>query len=392
VTAWPRVPIREFCDARLGKMLDRKRETGTRSKPYLRNVNVRWGHFELSEVFEMDFSEAEQQEFRLVAGDVLVCEGGEVGRAAVWQDQIEECYFQKALHRLRPDRNKCLPEFLRLTLEFLSVTGGFDEYTSHSTIAHLTGVKLGAIGIPLPPLEEQRRIVDLLERLASIRELRRDARQTAQQIVHALFVKMFGDPATNPMKWQAAPFGTLIEACDYGTSEKGSEDSNGVPVIRMGNLSADGFLNLNALKYLPGSVSDNSRYVLREGDLLFNRTNSKELVGKMGLWDAPFDAVAASYFIRIRTNIKRVLPTFIWVFFNTPFMKRRLLETARGAIGQANINSKELKAFEIPVPPLDLQHLFATRMANLMRIRERHSAAGMIDEQTVATVQSLLFR
>ena len=200
MTGWKYVCIRDFCEARLGKMLDRKRETGTKSRPYLRNVSVRWGHFDLSNLPEMDFDDAERQELRLRLGDVLVCEGGEVGRAAVWQGELEECYFQNALHRLRPDPTRCLPEFLQRMLELLASTGGLDEYTSHSTIAHLTGVKLGSIAIPLPPLKEQRRIVDILDRAASVRKLRQQAQETARQIIPALFSKMFGDPIRNPMR------------------------------------------------------------------------------------------------------------------------------------------------------------------------------------------------
>jgi hypothetical protein len=98
---------------------------------------------------------------------------------------------------------------------------------------------------------------------------------------------------------------------------------------------------------------------LLAGDLLFNRTNSKELVGKTGLWDGRFDAVAASYFIRLRVNRERIVPAYLWAFFNTSHMKRVLFQTARGAIGQANINAKELRAFPVAAPPLPLQTAFA---------------------------------
>jgi type I restriction enzyme S subunit len=191
-------------------MLDRKRETGTHARPYLRNVNIRWGHFDLSEVMTIDFDEREWAEFRLLPGDVLVCEGGEVGRAAVWSGELEECYFfQKALHRLRPDPTRCLPEFLQLQLSVLAKSGQLAEHTTHLTIAHLTGIKLSALRIPLPPLAQQRRIVDILDRTASIRKLRRQAQETARQIIPALFVKMFGDPATNPMGWPSFAFSAL---------------------------------------------------------------------------------------------------------------------------------------------------------------------------------------
>jgi type I restriction enzyme, S subunit len=130
---------------------------------------------------------------------------------------------------------------------------------------------------------------------------------------------------------------------------------------------------------------------LERGDLLFNRTNSKELVGKMGMWDGGGEALAASYFIRCRVDRVKMIPEFAWVFFNTSFMKRRLFETARGAIGQANINSKELMAFALPVPPLPLQEEFAARIGALMRVQEQHAGAAHAEEWATASIQSRLF-
>jgi type I restriction enzyme, S subunit len=245
--------------------------------------------------------------------------------------------------------------------------------------------------IPLPPLEEQRRIADILDRAASIRRLRRQAQDTARQIIPAMFNKMFGDPGTNPMGWPAKPFGNLLSGCDYGTSEKASDTPDGIPVIRMGNVTLDGRLNLGSLKYLPRTEADIARYGLERGDLLFNRTNSKELVGKMGMWDGSVEALAASYFIRCRVDRVKMVPEFAWVFFNTSFMKQRLFETARGAIGQANINSKELKAFVLPAPPRHLQEAFAERIGALMRVQEQHARSAAAEQGITASIQARLF-
>ena len=114
------------------------------------------------------------------------------------------------------------------------------------------------------------------------------------------------------------------------------------------------------MKWVALSESDDvEKHVLRTGDILFNRTNSKELVEKTGIWDGRFEAVAASYFIRLRVDETCVCPTYVWAFMNSPATKQRLFEAARGAIGQANINAKELKSLLLPVPPLDLQRWYA---------------------------------
>lgn len=250
---------------------------------------------------------------------------------------------------------------------------------------------LREVHLPCPPLPEQRRIVDILDRAASIRALRRQAQDTARLIIPALFNKMFGDPATNPMGWPVKELGELLTACDYGTSEKASEDGSGVATIRMGNVTTDGHLRLDSLKYLPGSMTDNAKYELRAGDILFNRTNSKELVGKTGLWSGAMEAVAASYFIRLRVDGQRVKPGYVWAFFNTSFMKSRIFETARGAIGQANINAKELRAFPIPVPTIDLQARFADQIGHILRLREQHATASSMEDRITTAIQARIF-
>jgi len=227
----------------------------------------------------------------------------------------------------------------------------------------------------LPPLDEQRRIVDILKRAGSIRRLRKQALKTTQELIPAIFVDMFGDPATNPKGWEMVTIGEVLTDVDYGTSQKATEAPAGLPVLRMGNVNYHGDLDLENLKYAELTMADRDKYLLQAGDLLFNRTNSKELVGKVGIWDGRFDAVAASYFIRLRADRTKCHPVYLWVFFNTRFMKQRLFETARGAIGQSNINAKELKAFPVAQPPLALQEEFAHHIENtkaLIRQQEDH--------------------
>ena len=125
------------------------------------------------------------------------------------------------------------------------------------------------------------------------------------------------------------------------------------------------------------------------GDVLFNRTNSRELVGKTGMWDGRFEAVAASYFIRVRFRTDKEHPQHFTTFMNLPFMKRRLAEMARGAVGQANINSQELKSIPVPVPPLALQKEFARCVTEIRALEaEQATSRTRLD----ALFQSLLHR
>lgn len=222
--------------------------------------------------------------------------------------------------------------------------------------------------IPVPPLAEQRRIVDILSRAEGIIRLQRQAAEKTREIIPALFLNMFGDPARNPKGWPVATIGDVIEAAEYGTSKKASDDGSGIALIRMGNVTYDGALDLTEIKHVELSDDERLKYMLADGDILFNRTNSKDLVGKTGLWAGQFEAVAASYFIRVRPNRAAVLPCYLWAFLNTAHMKRRLFAVARGAIGQSNINAQELRAFSIAIPPTRLQHEFADRVNDVRGI------------------------
>jgi type I restriction enzyme, S subunit len=180
---WPMVHFAEIGEARLGKMLDAKRQTGRNTRPYLRNANVQWDRLELTDILEMDFSDSDRREFRLRYGDLLICEGGVVGRSAIWRDEIPECYFQKALHRVQVHPSKANPEFVLHLLHAISTVNGFRNYIGSSTIPHLTGVKLASIRIPLPPIVLQK---EFAQRVTEIRELE-SAQAASSRRLEALF-------------------------------------------------------------------------------------------------------------------------------------------------------------------------------------------------------------
>ena len=248
---------------------------------------------------------------------------------------------------------------------------------------------LMSLPVPLPPLDEQRRIVGILNRAAKIERLRARAQERLREFVPALFVRMFGDPVENPMGWDVRPLGAFCILTQYGTSKKATNQADGLPVLRMGNVTYRGDLDCTDLKWVTLSESDVEKHLLRTGDILFNRTNSKELVGKTGIWDGRFEAVAASYFIRLRVDETCVCPTYVWAFMNSPATKQRLFEAARGAIGQANINAKELKSLLLPVPPIDLQRWYA-ELVETARAALKNAESGSSD--TSALQRSLMSR
>ena len=160
---WDVVAFESIGNSRLGKMLDKGKEVGDCQFPYLANTNVQWGRFDLAALRTMDFSESDCEEFKLEDGDLLICEGGEVGRTAIWHGAHDRIYFQKALHRVRLNPTVAVPEYVFQFMWFMARNGGFRDLTTSATIAHLTGVKLKRLPCPRPPLELQHRYAAIVK-------------------------------------------------------------------------------------------------------------------------------------------------------------------------------------------------------------------------------------
>ena len=181
---WENPPVYARYSVQLGKMLNEKRITGAHLAPYLRNVDVQWNRINTLDLPEMDFNKEDREHYSLRIGDLLVCEGGEVGRTAVWNGELLECFFQKAIHRLRPITQKDEPRFFRYFMRMAVDRGDFTANAA-STIQHLTAEKLRVVRYPAPPRETQRAITDYLDRETA----RLDALVAAKERVLALLAE-----------------------------------------------------------------------------------------------------------------------------------------------------------------------------------------------------------
>ncbi len=181
---WGTPSIGMMFDVELGKMLDQRVAEGGNQRPYLRNQNVQWDSFDLKDVATMHFEPDEYERFTVRKGDLLVCEGGDVGRAAMWSSDTD-IHYQKALHRVRP-RTTAPPRFLMYILWAAASLGVFTIEGNQSTIVHLTREQLRAHRVPWPPEEQQRQIVAELDKArAKMRDIQeRWARQISLLVEH----------------------------------------------------------------------------------------------------------------------------------------------------------------------------------------------------------------
>lgn len=161
---WDIAPVYARYEVALGKMLDTKRVTGESSGKYLRNIDVQWDAINVENLPEMDFPPTERNRYLLRPRDLLVCEGGEVGRTALWDGELEECYYQKAIHRVRPSADSENPRFFYFLMYALAKRGVFAAGGNPNTIDHLTAVQLRHYRLPFPAGIEQRAIANFLDR------------------------------------------------------------------------------------------------------------------------------------------------------------------------------------------------------------------------------------
>ena len=186
-------------------------------------------------------------------------------------------------------------------------------------------------------------------------------------------------------RWPAVPLSELVAETQYGTSVKANEDGVGVPILRMGNITYRGALDLTDLKYVDLPSKDLERYSVQRGDLLFNRTNSQDLVGKMGVWDRDEPYAFAGYLVRLRLRRDVADPAFVAAWFNTTEMKTLLRTRAKPSINMSNINATEVLKFPVVRPPLADQRRIAEVLDRAEALRaKRRAALAQLDTLTQA--------
>lgn len=275
---WEKVKLGNVTDSCLGKMLDQNKNKGD-YQPYLANVNVRWGEFDLEDLPLMKFEESEQERYELKYGDLVICEGGEPGRCAIWKEQIPNMKIQKALHRVRV--HDCL-DYRYLFYWFLLAgkTGELDQYFTGATIKHMPGQKLKEVVIDKPPLEIQHRIADILSAYDDLIENNQKQIKLLEEAARRLYKEWFVDlrfPGHEntkivdgvPEGWNICPFSSEVDIMSGGTPKTSipdyyngripfytPKDSDGAffAYKTQMNITEGGLKNCNSRLYPPKTV------------------------------------------------------------------------------------------------------------------------------------------
>ncbi len=235
--------------------------------------------------------------------------------------------------------------------------------------------------IPVPPLDEQRRIVDLLARAEGIVCLRREAQQKAAELIPAIFIDMFSDPATNPQAWPRHPLSAVAEVISGVAKGRKLEPSEAVelPYMRVANVK-DGYLDLAEVKTIEIKRSEVEKLLIRPGDLLMTEGGDPDKLGRAALWAGEIEAcVHQNHVFKVRSDHARLSPAYLRTLAGSAYGKAYFLSVAKKTTGIASINKTQLSAFPVPLPPLPLQKAFERRVQAVESILSQQAdAAGKV--------------
>lgn len=277
---------------------------------------------------------------------------------------------------VRPKQSAVVPEYLAFFLQSPKFRA-WTKSSSGSSIKNVKKSELEAYSFDLPDLSEQRRIVDLLSRTEGIVRLRREAQKKAAELVPAIFLEMFGDPAVNPKQWPVQALGELlISGPTNGLYKHKSKYGSGVPILRIDAFYDGVVRNIETLKRVMVDDGELRRFRLAEDDIIINRVNSPEYLGKSAVVPPLGEpTVFESNMMRLTVDPTRLCSDYMIALLQTKFAKGHFLANAKHAINQSSINQQDVKALQIMLPPLNMQRTFAQRVESVQSICAQQEAA-----------------
>jgi type I restriction enzyme S subunit len=368
---WQTKKVSEIAKHSLGKMLDKAKNKGE-PQPYLRNLNVRWFDFDLSDVLEMPFLPTEVEKYTAVKGDVLICEGGYPGRAAIWEKD-EPIYFQKALHRVRfhePERNRWFLYYLLSK----DLDGTLKNHFNGAGIQHFTGEALAQFEVPLPPLAEQQRIVGLLdeafEGLATAKANAEKNLQNARALFESHLQSVFTQRGPG---WLETTLGEVIEIVGGSQPPKSvfskTKKADNIRLIQIRDYKSD--------KHVVFIPRDQARRFCNADDVMIGRYGPplfQILRGIEGAYN-----VALMKAVPDEAKLSR---DFLFYFLKHSAILQYVIYHSSRAAGQIGVTKETLEPYPIALPSLEEQEKVVetiqeleTETQRLARLYERKHAA-----------------
>ncbi len=381
---------------KLGEVCEFKNGLWTGKKPPFQNVGVirntnftKDGKLDDTDIVYLDVEQSQFVKRKLQFGDIILEKSGggpkqPVGRVIVFDKTDGDFSFSNFTSVIRiKEFNEVDFNYLHRFLFFAYVSGATETMQSHSTgIRNLKFDEYKNIEIPLPPLPEQQRIVSILDEcFAAIAKAKTNAEQNLKN-VKELFDCVL-DSILYDKKWKIEQLGDVCEKVEYGTSSKAKSEGE-LPVLRMGNIQ-NGRFTWDSLVFSDNAY-DNKQYLLRHNDVLFNRTNSPELVGKTAIYKSEMPAIFAGYLIRIHRKEDLLDADYLNYYLNSKMAFDYGKTVVISSVNQANINGTKLKTYPIPLPTLKAQQTIVRQLDALQAETQKLEA---VYQKKIADLEEL---
>lgn len=347
----PKQKIGDLFEVQLGKMLNENARAGELF-PYLANFNVRWGKFDLSDLNRMAFSETERKKFTIQKNDLLMCEGGEIGRCAVWIGSDTDIYFQKAIHRLRPRDERVSSYFMYYFMQHISTKGDLPKLVGETSIAHLTREKLVSLSVPVPQRAVQDRIVEVL--------LAWDA--AIEKTEQLIFLRK--KQKEGLLSRLVAALGTFTKLGDFLDSSSRSVPKPKEPYWALG-IRSHGKGTFQRFVENPNSVAMEQLYALNGDDVIVNITFAWE--GAIAtVKQEDINCLVSHRFPTYRVDREKADSEYVKHIINRKEFFSQLALISPGGAGRNRVlNKKDFLRLTVPMPPLAEQKRLARLLTAL---------------------------
>jgi len=381
-SGWQRKKVREIAQHSLGKMLDRAKNKG-QPLPYLRNTNVRWFEFDLSELLEMRFLPVETAKYTAIRGDLLICEGGYPGRAAIW-DQDYPIHFQKALHRVRFNQPQHTKWFLYY-LHALDLAGTLRKHFSGTGIQHFTGEALAEFEMPLAPLPELERIVGIIDeafdRIATAKANAEKNLKNARALFESQLQTVFAQCGES---WATKRLGDVVVRLTNGYVGpiRNIYQESGVPYLLARHVKSNRLL-FDGKTFISDKFNrKNKKSMLKAGDVLLVQSGH---IGHSAVVTDEHEGHNCHAMIVI-TPVKDILTgPFLSLFFLSSGMKRKFEEIRSGST-VPHLTCGAVRELPIALPRLPAQRQM---VASVEEIRTETERLESIYQQKLAALEAL---
>ena len=364
-TSWDIDRVDSAFEIQQGKQVSKKNREGENQRPFLRTKNVFWNRLELSELDQMNFTDAEEARLELRPGDLLTCEGGDIGRTALWAGDIQDCYYQNHLHRLRNENGRAEPQFAVYWFWYsFNVAKLYFGRGNVTTIPNLSRSKLAELPMALPPLPEQKKIAHILSTVQRAIEAQERIIQTTTELKKALMHKLFTEGLRNepqkqteigpvPESWEVKELSEFF-GIKHGFAFDGKffEENGSHILMTPGHFHEEGGFRYQGdkTKFFTGEIP--ADYLLKKGDLVVAMTEQK-----CGLLGSSAIVPENNRYLHnqrlgliVDLDTERLSKEFLFNIFNTPNLRTEVTKTSTGSKVKHTSPTK-LRAVKVGVPP-----------------------------------------